>query len=229
MSVEKLFFRLGQAGLNLISVLDRQKCGELKVSSSMKSVLLIGNSGATLWDAIPPGYFERENPVDEYTSDMLQDLLTAEFPGRDWRILFPADADSDAPNLQQLGRLAGWHHASPLGNGINQKSGLWFAYRAVVAVDVLIPPSAPQIGDSPCVSCTDTPCIAACPGTALQIGEAPDLSACVHYRSEPESSCAQTCLARLACPVATHCRYSAEQIRYFYKRSLPSLQRWVAR
>lgn len=228
MSAEKLTFRLAVAGLNLLSVLDARKSGVTGIADNMKSLLLIGNSGPTLWQVMPANYLQRQHPVDEYTAETLQQLFPAELPDVHWQVLFPALADAHVPNLQQLGQLAGWHHPSPLGNGINRLCGLWFAYRAVVVVDRWLPPSKPLVGDSPCLSCVNTPCIAACPASALVVGQIPRLVACVKYRSEPRSACAQTCLARLACPVATECRYTEDQTSYFYQRSLPSLQQWVA-
>lgn len=227
MSAEKLTFPLTQAGLDLISVLDAKKSGVTGIAGEAKSLLLIGNSGTALWQKMPANYLQRENAVDEYTEDTLKQILPTVFPDAHWQILFPAADGGKVPNLQKLGSLAGWHHPSPLGNGINQQCGLWFAYRAVVGIDLSLTPSKPLAGDSPCLSCVDTPCIDACPASALAVRQVPDMAACVKYRSEPKSACAQTCLARLACPVATDRRYSDDQISYFYRTSLSSLQRWV--
>lgn len=229
MNSENLRRSLDSAGLNLFSVLDSGATGDVSVPPDCQSVLLIGHSGDALWQQMPASYLSRRDPVDEYTADTVARLLKQHCPGNDWKILFPSQSPANAePNLQNLGRLAGWHNASPLGNGIHPRYGLWFAYRAVVALNenLLSGPKLP--GNSPCISCEGTPCIAACPADALSFGAQPDLKSCVEYRSAQDSVCADRCVARLRCPVAAEWRYSDQQIKYFYGRSLPSLQEWVA-
>ena len=71
MSAEKLTFRLAVAGLNLLSVLDARKSGVTGIADNMKSLLLIGNSGPTLWQVMPANYLQRQHPVDEYTACLL--------------------------------------------------------------------------------------------------------------------------------------------------------------
>jgi len=85
-----------------------------------------------------------------------------------------------------------------------------------------------SISQSPCLSCVDQPCIAACPASALSYDDVPDLNACVTYRTSAQSPCAERCLAREQCPIGIQYRYTDEQIRYFYQQSLSALQLWVA-
>jgi len=115
---------------------------------------------------------------------------------------------------------------------INHRYGLWFAYRAVVALqcDVAFSPAGKKLDatiESPCVSCSGKPCLSACPAAALSTHSSPDLGACVDHRLSEQSDCASTCLARLACPL-TQWRYADEQIVYFYQRSLASTRLWVS-
>ena len=156
-------------------------------------------------------------------------LLQGRLSAASWSLLFPQNPG--AVSLQTLGRLAGWHHPSPLGIGINQNTGLWFAYRAVVGLNVGLEGELVRRmpdTESPCVSCDNPPCLTACPADALEVGKPPDLGACVSHRVTAESSCASTCLARVACPVATQWQYKSDQLAYYYERSLPSLKAWVS-
>ncbi len=187
---------------------------------------------------MPSRYLERQHPVDEYSQDCVIQVLASVAPEGSWKIVFPDHHSSVNMPLQALGQLAGWHHPSPLGIGINHQHGLWFAYRSVVAVnfEILQSPddsanhkamqSQPDL--SPCLECVDQPCLVACPGGALNIAAAPDMNACVSYRLTQDSVCASACVARNTCPVASDWRYSDEQIAYFYDRSLSSVKQWIA-
>lgn len=221
---------LESAGFNLLSVLDPSKVDDSSLPVTCKSLLVIGSAGAHLWQKMPSSYLKRENPVDEYSAELIENLMSQLIPGEEWSLLYPAkSAEAPMPNLQRLGRLAGWHNDSPLGNGISQVYGLWFAYRAVVALSKPLAPSVRQIGESPCVSCSGTPCISACPAAALSVGNVPNLESCVQYRTTVESPCAENCLARVSCPVGAEWRYTDDQINYFYGRSLLSLREWVGK
>lgn len=221
--------QLLSVGLNLLSVLDRASLGAVPVADNWRSLILIGNSGRQMWQQMPAAYRNRKNPVDEYAHDTVHAVMSAHLPEHDWQILFPADdiSTDESPPLQQLGALAGWHHPSPLGTGINSKSGLWFAYRAVVGVGSELTASDIAETESPCVSCVDQPCVQACPAAAIDYRKMPDMRACATYRLQPLSPCADSCLARLACPVAVDNQYSKAQLAHHYRRSLPSLRAWL--
>ena len=229
MNGKKLLNSLETAGLNLVSVVEAADIQDLSVPDDCVALLMIGNAGGDLWRKLPPAYLNRENPIDEYSVEIVERSLSQLFPDSDWEILYPASTkESPMLNLQKLGRLAGWHNDSPLGSGINTAHGLWFAYRVVVALSQPLVLKARPVGESPCVSCVYTPCVAACPAAALAVGESPNLEACVQYRTSVDSACAHNCIARVSCPVAPECRYSDDQISYHYGRSLLSLREWVA-
>lgn len=229
--------KLAASGLNLFKTFTAAELADsvpdLELSTSWSHLLLVGSAGADIWSAMPSEYFTRSNPVDEYSVDCIKNCLGNYLPPGKWSILFPeARANSRSENivpLQKLGAEAGWHHASPLGIGINATHGLWFAYRAVVAIDtdVILPSGRRNESDSPCLSCETTPCLSHCPADALALTRQPDLSACVKHRIAEKSSCASTCLARLACPVGAAFKYSEQQTAYFYNRSLASTKRWI--
>ena len=204
----------------------------LSLPAKSCELLLIGNYGNALWQAMPAACLSRPHPVDSFTTDCVTRALEKQVAKDSWSLLFPHTPDDINLSLQQLGALAGWHHPSPLGIGINKNLGLWFAYRAVVVLNVqlneLPPVRRPWSEESPCIACEYTPCVTACPASALTSDKSPDLTACVNHRITSESSCASTCLARVACPVAPQWQYQSKQLAYFYERSLPSLKQWVA-
>ena len=213
------------------------QAGDAQAGSAMsgrgrfRTILLIGNAGKKLWQTMPAAYLQREHPVDEYSIDSVRRVLDQFLPADGWQFLFPQVQPGMEISLQELGRLAGWHNPSPLGIGINHRHGLWFAYRAVLAIESEITGYErldPEFSESPCLSCDAKPCLTRCPAQALGSGSHPDLSACVSYRVQPASDCASTCLARTGCPVAPQFQYSDDQIAYFYDRSLESVKQWVA-
>ncbi len=225
-------------GLNLFSAFNAKTLAasvpDLILPANARGLLLIGNSGPLMWELMPERYFAQDHPVDQYSADSVNRLLSATWPVQSWQLLFPNNPDVNLP-LQVLGGLAGWHGPSPLGIGINSRHGLWFAYRAVVTIDVEIDQSDLTVNDialpeneSPCLSCRDTPCLSACPADALGVSQSPNMSACVTYRCESLSSCASTCLARLACPIAQEYRYTEDQMAFHYDRSMLSAKQWVA-
>ncbi len=229
MNTEKMRRSLESAGLNLFSILASATIDEPGVPDNSESLLLIGSAGVDLWKKMPVSFLDRENPIDEYSRQRVAEILQRELPGEDCRILFPAASLSDPlPSLQKLGEIAGWHSPSPLGLGINEQFGLWFAYRAVVSVARPLTASRLDERPSPCVSCVEKPCVSSCPASAITFGRHPDLKSCVQFRAKSASPCAERCLSRLGCPVATQWRYSQEQLSYFYRRSLPTLVKWVA-
>ena len=221
---------LAAQGFNLLAVFD---CAELPapVAALMDDaapdwrrwprLVLIGSGGLDLWPAL-----QRHGPADTDPVDRFSRACAGAFV-RDYlhdppvRWLYPGDTLSP---LQRLGELAGWHHASPLGIGINARYGLWFAYRAACLIDQPLPVTPPWTGRSPCEYCPDKPCINACPAGAVAAAAAFSVPRCAGHRRVADSSCAQTCLSRLACPVAAGKRYPPEQIAYHYRLSLDHLR-----
>ena len=225
---------LAEQGLNLLAVFDcaseplcdlQNKLSDKRLEAAAiagNRLILIGNAGPAFWRALQANANTGSDPVDNY-SHQLAKRFVEEYLYASAEILYPG---AGALPLQYLGALAGWHYPSPLGVGIHPQYGLWFAYRAAVLTDAPLAPSKPLPGVSPCQHCTDRPCLSACPPRALAQPGAPDLRRCLDWRCTTESSCANTCLARLACPVGREQRYDEPQIQYHYGHSLQSLKRW---
>lgn len=185
-----------------------------------RQLLLLGSAGTPLWKHVSKTVDQKDHPLDEYTIEAIDTLIGSGFA---FKIVYPGN--HMAP-LMQLGAAAGWHHGSPLGIGIHGTFGLWFAYRAVVLMDSEIPITAPLEEPSPCITCEDQDCVAACPATAVS-PDGFDLNSCTTFRLIETSPCADTCLARLACPVAREYRYDADQIAYHYGRSRDALSMYT--
>ncbi len=186
-----------------------------------RQLILIGHGGTSFWEAlkamgVEPYRQEEQHPVDDFTVATVQQFMREEHLACAYEIIYPG---TYTISLQELGKLAGWHHSSPFMVGINPTFGSWFAYRAVVLANTDLPLSTPVSSSPPCDSCSDKPCISTCPAHALDGGEF-HLLKCVSYRQEEASVCKNTCVARRSCPVGEEHRYSDEQMQYHYGRSM---------
>lgn len=221
---------LDKAGLNLQAVFDvatlpaeiAAGIPPLEGGRSASRLVLIGHGGRRLWSAIMAAGVSSDDPIDDYSTSTVEAWFAGHFPGYGYRRLYPGD---EAPGLQHLGLLAGWHHSSPFMVGIRPEWGTWFAYRVLFATDAPIAPTPRLTLRSPCESCSGKPCIGACPGKAMADGRF-ELGRCVDFRVAAHSPCARTCLAREACPVGGQHRYAAEQIHHTYAISLQAIRTW---
>lgn len=219
------FTALDDAGLTLRAILDldalpadllaqlRRHCDPAR---RYRQLILIGHAGTRLWDAVQASGIRSEDPIDEFSVRSVEQWLATHCAGHAREIIYPGPIPL---GLQALGKIAGWHHASPFMVGINAVWGTWYAYRVVVLTDTALPPSPPLRGESPCERCAEHFCIASCPAGALNGGSLA-LERCVGYRRQAASRCHATCVARLACPVGSVHRYCGEQMRHSYSRSL---------
>jgi len=229
------FSSLNEHGLNLQAVFDwaalqdavDSVSGQASEPAGYRQLLLIGHGGKQMWEALQASEFrDRPDPVDSFSLNVVQRWLAETCPDATYEIIYPAEGR--LVPLQQLGALAGWHHASPFRIGINRKWGSWFAYRVALLIDSDWPITEAQTWGSPCEDCLEKPCITACPANAVE-DASNMLQRCINYRVEEGSQCAQLCLSRLACPVAVEHRYSREQIAYHYGQSLQTIRRWQGR
>ncbi len=221
---------LEEHGINLVHVFDLEGL-PVDVTAPLRAegielqryrrLVLMASGGPRLWRALEAAGIGGPDPVDTFSAAMSRTFVRRYLNDTPHRIVYPSACPLPLP---RLGALAGWSHASPLGLGIHRRFGLWFAYRAAVLVAAALPPSPPQPGPSPCEGCQTKPCIAACPVGAVRWGAEFDLAGCVSHRLEPQSACARSCAARLACPVGADHRYSSRQLGYHCERSLASIR-----
>jgi len=211
-----------QAGLNRQHVFDldhlpdeiRATLGDTK---KFRQLILLGHGGKRLWACVQAAGMPGEHPIDDYVIQTVAQV----FADENYRIVYPGDAPV---GLQQLGTLAGWHHPSPFMVGIDGEWGSWFAYRAAILADTDFLPFLRVDRSHPCPTCSERPCISACPAAALSNGGFA-LDKCIAYRQQDGSACQFTCLARSACPVGSEHRYSEAQLRHTYGISLRMIRR----
>jgi epoxyqueuosine reductase len=223
---------LADGGLNLLAVFDcaalPEEAAQIMVGSGVpladyRRLVLIGHGGRRMWETLQERGMETADPVDHYSVSLTRQFIHNYLDDMPVLWLYPG-AEFVIP-LQQLGEAAGWSYPSPLGSGISPVYGVWFAYRAAFLIDADLPLVNEDPAPSPCDSCLDKPCIQSCPVGAVQ-PEVFDIEGCVRHRLGPDSPCADRCLARMACPYFPEQRYSLEQIRYHYGRSLDTLREW---
>ncbi len=216
---------LDRCGLNRqhifeLAELSAEVSATLGETAPYRQLILIGHGGKTLWECVKAARIAGANPIDDYSVQALEQCFAKHLPANRYRIIFPGN---HPVGLQQLGKLAGWHHAAPFMVGIDPEWGSWYAYRAVVLADTDFRPSRAVDRNSPCTSCQAKPCITACPAGAMDGGSFA-LEKCIAYRRSDESRCKHTCLARIACPVGSEHRYDDDQMRHAYSISLQMIR-----
>ena len=219
------FSALDAVGLNLHAVFALDQLpdalrdalhNECDPARRYSQLILIGNGGRALWQTIQREGGHSADPIDDFSVREVRRWLAAQASGLNYEIVYPGER---LIGLQSLGERAGWHFASPFMVGINECWGTWFAYRVAVLADTDFEPTRRVPGESPCTTCRSRPCVAACPGNAIE-SDGFNLASCVNHRLRPDSACRTTCLARLACPVRAEHRYDDDQIRHAYAISL---------
>lgn len=216
---------LDRCGLNRqhvfnLAELPPEVSATLGETAPYRQLILLGHGGKNLWECIKAARIAGADPIDEFSVHSIEQCFAEHLPANRYRIIFPGEQPI---GLQQLGKLAGWHQAAPFMVGIDPEWGTWYAYRAVVLADTDFCPSPAVNRNSPCTSCQARPCITACPAQAMADGGF-SLARCADYRTQPDSACAFTCLARLACPVGSEHRYDADQLRHSYSISLQTIR-----
>ncbi|MDH5570549.1 MAG: hypothetical protein OEY89_02215 [Gammaproteobacteria bacterium] len=216
-------------GLNLQAIFDIHELPDdilltlktyYKKLDNYSQLILLGNGGKTLWQALETSSIHSVNPVDDFTVKTIHDFFSTQTEHHKYKIIYPDDTPL---GLQRLGELAGWHHPSPFKIGINTQWGSWFAYRAVILSNTCYKVSSTIRENSPCNQCHNKICIKTCPGMAIEEGEF-KLERCVTFRKKTNSPCRYQCPSRLSCPVAEEQRYSKEQIRHHYSASMKIIE-----
>lgn len=222
------FSALNHAGLNLQAVIDLDTLPAEMLAGlrrhhdpehRYRQLILIGHAGKTLWNTVKASGIRSENPIDEFSVHTVEQWFATYFARQAHAVIYPGDT---SPGLQALGKIAGWHHASPMMIGIQKAWGTWYAYRVVLLADTDLEATRALPSESPCDRCVGKACIAACPAGALA-GITFDLMKCVNYRILPSSRCKATCVARVSCPVGVEHRYDDDQLQHTYSISLKAI------
>jgi hypothetical protein len=190
---------------------------EMPAGRRPSTVVLLGFTGRVGWCTFNDSTEARDgcaDPLDRWSRRVVE-FLAAEVGGT---ALFPFQGPPFLP-FQQWAQRAEPVSASPLGILIHPDWGLWHSYRGALALPD--PIELPQIEwkPSPCGTCSERPCLSACPVGAF-IATGYDVSRCRDYLAEVRlGGCVSTgCLSRLACPVGRDHQYSPDQTA-FHMRS----------
>ncbi|HXW83269.1 MAG TPA: hypothetical protein VEJ86_02605, partial [Candidatus Binataceae bacterium] len=189
-------------GLNLVAAIgvERYDAAALPayraqaIASGARSIIVIGNGGRALWDALKryahehPGWMSREHPLDDFTRDVIErEVAPAARHNGSCTVVYPfVSVTGPTLSFMQLGRLAGLAGPSILGVSVHPRFGPWLAFRAALLVEEIIDQPAEALGYDPCPSCTARSCIAACPVGAVSLEHGWDIPKCLTHRVEVE-------------------------------------------
>jgi hypothetical protein len=188
------------------------------------SALLVGSSGRAFFagfERSSEAADGRPDPLDRYTRAVVNDVARASLGplGVAFGTRFPFVGQTEGAGpipFQRLGRAAGLAPASPLGLQIHPIFGAWWAYRALLAVDVSLPATTRL--DDGCAGCP-APCVDACPGHAVHVAGF-DVAAC-HAHRLASPPCHLSCVARLACVRGPEHQYAEAQLAFHMAASMP--------
>ena len=204
---EALHAAIAASGFTLLGAFSPQPGDGL--ADTVRTVLLLGNAG--------PGMFRRflveRSGCSETLDDWTRRRIDALARGLDVRAVYPFDRPY--PPIQAWARRAGAGFASPLGLNIHPQYGLWHAFRAALLFDRGVPVDAQEPASHPCESCSERPCLRACPVSAFD-GASYDTGRCADWISdEAGQDCMQSgCGARRACPVGRAYLYEPVQAHF---------------
>lgn len=217
---EEIGRRLAAHGLLLRSGFHAD-AGERVLDSgeAVATVLLVGHVGSGIWPAFRAARTAGPDPLDRWSRSVLEEI-GEEFGGR---TVMPSDGPPYWP-FQQWAMRAEPVFPSPLGILIHPVYGLWHGYRGALLFEDRLELPARAAGASPCETCSDGPCLSACPVKAFS-GGGYDVSACrAHLRSGAGETClGGSCLARRACPAGAEYHYGEDHARFHMEAFLGGL------
>ncbi|PUB14179.1 ferredoxin [Yoonia sediminilitoris] len=159
------------------------------------SLLLIGPDEPNFWVSFcQSSEYAGGGPdaLDRWSRRHL-DRIASEYQGH---ALYPFGGPPYQP-FHTWALRTGQFWASPIGFLVHAQVGLFVSFRGALLVQAEMPAAR---GTKPCDSCSDMPCLSACPVDAFADGY--DVAACKSHLRVPENSCMTAgCLARHACPV----------------------------
>ena len=232
-------------GLNLVAALPTERYDQVaseqyraaSIAPGASSIIVIGNGGRGLWDALKrhaqerPGWMEREHPLDDFTREIVENRIAPAARARgSCTIVFPFVGDTSATlSFMQLGKLAGLAGPSIIGVSVHPRFGPWLAFRAALLVDELIEEPGEALGFDPCPSCTARTCITACPVGAVSFENGWDIPKCLTHRVEVEPDCETRCHSRVGCVLGPEHRYSDDELAHHQRRALKAMRPWYER
>lgn len=172
------------------------------------AVAIIGSAGPDFWRTVRGKLPDGAHPLDRWTRATLEELAARYRAGA----LFPFGGPPHLP-FQRWAQRADPHlQPSPLGLLIHPEYGLWLGLRGALLFGESLEMPEQDAVDSPCLTCSDKPCLSTCPVGAFRPGryEVPD---CLAYLATLSGQPCMTlgCAARRACPVGRAYAHLPEQ------------------
>ena len=190
---------------------------DLPPGEAAGTLVMLGFTGSRQWPvfAAAPEYADgRPHPLDRWSHRVIS-ALARDFGAKAY---FPFTAPP-APFIRWA-QKAEAVFPSEIGMLIHPEFGLWHAWRGALAFKEAFALPPREARPRPCDTCTDKPCLAACPVGAMRGAGVYDLARCgAHIRRAEGADCVdEGCRARRACPVGAAFRYGPEQAS-FHMRS----------
>lgn len=159
-----------------------------------KTTVLLGPLEPGFWGFVTEqSTFNGDDPLDTWSHDAITKLAQKTSA----QAVFPFGGPPYHPFIAWALR-SGEVWTSPVGLLVHKEAGLLVSYRGALQFDRHIALPAPSI--SPCKTCTDKPCLAACPVSALSL-TGYDVPSCKAH-IETDARCRAACRVRMSCPVS---------------------------
>ncbi len=202
------------------------------IDPQSRSIVVIGNGGGALWNALKlhaarnHGWWQRENPLDDFTREVVErDLATPiRAAGARCTTVYPFMNGGRTLSFIELGKVAGVAGPSILGVTVHPVYGPWIAFRAALLLDEQLDSPGDAQGFDPCPRCVVRSCIPACPAGAVSIDSGWDIPKCLTHRVEVEADCIPRCHARANCVIGPEHRYPDDELAYHQMRALRSMR-----
>ncbi len=170
------------------------------------SAIVLGHGGGGFWTAYQrhvaahPEDAGGPDPLDDFTERLMRTEIVPRLRaiGIEGHVRFPFGADEPRVSFVHLAEAAELGRRSILGVLIHPEFGPWIALRGAILIEDALTAPRPAAGFDPCGSCTDRPCIAACPAAAVD-GDGWNARRCIDHRVQHPSHCPSQCDARVAC------------------------------
>ena len=190
--------RAGFCSLGRFAPAPEDAVPEASTGQPARAVFVVGSLSNALFEIFgtsPEAIDGLPDPLDRFTRRVLTGLAGSEGLG----IVFPFEGPPYHP-FQRWTLKAGSFSRSPMGVLAHRAFGPWAGLRAALLSPEPVAELEAIPEDGPCPTCSDTPCMTACPAGALsQAGY--DVPRCLAYlRANPAAPCHAGCLARHACP-----------------------------
>ena len=198
-----------------------------------RSILLLGSGGGDFWYACQahaarhPGWFERDNPLDDFTREVVEQGIVRPFQAAGIRYVtvYPFGTGPTL-NFMQLAKLSGLAGPSIIGVVVHPVFGPWLAFRAALLLDHELDRPGNAVGFDPCPTCSARSCIKACPAAAVSFPLGWNIPTCLAHRVEAYPDCADRCYARTACVLGPEARYPEDELAYHQMRALRMMRQY---